>query len=181
MADRILKDSTADNEHRKFIPDLNGDTAVNVVDKEATSFLGGIAQSLITLIADFTSGLYQIKLRGATDGTLIGNKGSALNVNIESAQLSQTDYLAMSRSAGFSDGELYDKIIIGVVIPDEQAILQYELADICQFQIIVAKAGINSVQLLKQACEFYLLQENGDKLLQENLDTLRVQGLIPVI
>jgi len=91
--------------------------------------------------------------------------------------LSTADLIGMTRSAGFSDGESYDKIEAGNFSLSQQ-LLEYSLAGVCQFQIEIIDNGGGSFSITKRICTGFLLQEDGFKILQENGDALLAQGLI---
>jgi len=91
---------------------------------------------------------------------------------------SMDQVIAMARSSGFAENELFDKLVCREVANNHK-ILEYSNVDICQFQI-VAKKDSTGFSLEKRVCEFFMLQENADFLLQENGDKIKINGLIPL-
>ena len=102
-----------------------------------------------------------------THSILTGDVKTSIDINTA---------MNMTRSAGFHVGEQYDTVSTADV--NGTKLLQYDLAGICQFQVELDVDGTNFT-ITKRICEFFLLQENGDKLLQETGDALKTQGLVP--
>lgn len=93
--------------------------------------------------------------------------------------------LSMSRSSGFLENEMYDKLL-SYEVSNKHRILEYSNDGLCQFQI-VAKADGSGFSIEKRDCEFLLLQEDGNFILQEtdyvfeeDASRIKVNGLIPV-
>ena len=114
--------------------------------------------------------LIQGELTGGSDGSVIGNIGDRLKVN-------SVNILAMVRASGLNVGETYD-VIIGVPMGSD-TLVQFELAGVCQFQIVVTETS-TTFKLFKRDCVFDLLQRDGFRLLQRNGDGLLIRGIIPV-
>jgi len=109
-----------------------------------------------------------------------GKNRLAVDANISSSAPTQPDALAMVRSSGLHVGESYDRIA-GVEIIENTYSIEYSLSGVCQFIIQVENgASGESFLIQKTECEGFLLQENGDNLLQETGDVLKTQGLIPI-
>ncbi len=90
--------------------------------------------------------------------------------------IDESSALGMTRSSGLYEGETFDKIVCEDV--NGSKLIEYSLDDICQFQIELSSTGTGFV-ISRRVCEFNLLQENGDKLLKEDGDSLRTEGLVP--
>lgn len=84
--------------------------------------------------------------------------------------------LDLVRSSGLHVGEQYNRITTAAI--NGSTIIQYDLNDICQFQIELEEVS-GQYTIEKRGCEFFLLQENGDLLLQEDGFALKTQGLVP--
>lgn len=131
----------------------------------------------------FTKVINRIKLLGKDGVTVadIRTDGDGVNRVATDGVISfgnLEDIVAMTRSSGFHVNEQYDTIVSGIVDGDTK-ILEYSLDSICQFQMLIEKNGTEFV-IIKRACEFFLLQENGNFLLQETGDKIKIAGLIPI-
>ena len=85
--------------------------------------------------------------------------------------------IAMTRSAGFHDGEVYDTLIY-TDVSETVKTLEFQNEGLCRFIITATLTG-NDYTLSKALCTGFLLQENGDYLLQETGDKIIISGFIP--
>jgi hypothetical protein len=150
----------------------------------ASSGLNGrlqrIAQRLTSIFTALTDGSQQTKLKGDTDGTLIGNDGDRLLTDSYISEVKITEntiaLFGAAQSSGLLVGESYDEVrYVGAPMPS----FVYYLEGIEQFTIEITVNSQTDWRVVKALPFGFLLQENGDIILQENGDSLLVQGLIP--
>jgi len=123
---------------------------------------------------------------GATNGddgrgrmhTKISNKSSELIPFELFSDRTFQSLFTLANIAGFIESESFDLIEGGLV--NGGLIIQFTLAGICQFQLVFTLSTPLTFSIFKRPCEFFLLQQNGDKiLLQNGIDKLLIQGLVP--
>lgn len=88
----------------------------------------------------------------------------------------------LTNSSGLLVDEEFDCIMYGIGGDGDDGlnILTYQLDGVSQFQIILDLISQESFTIYKRPAEFFLLQENGDKiLLEDGLGALRTEGLTP--
>ena len=133
---------------------------------------------MIETIVKICRGIFRLK--GDTDGTLIGNDGDRLLTDSYISEVKVTEntlaLFGAAQSSGLLTGEPYDEVrYMTSPIPA----LVYYLAGVEQFFIEIIINSQTDWRVVKVLPFGFLLQENGDILLQENGDSLLVQGLLP--
>ena len=124
-----------------------------------------------------------VGIKGGTDETIIGNEGDRLKTtstsNIEDIDFSNKTLTLFNfvQSTGFLNGESYNNIIY--TVDNGFAFLSYRLNGIEQFILRINVTNQTHWEINKNFPTGFLLQENGDKILQEDSDALLAQGLLP--
>jgi len=85
--------------------------------------------------------------------------------------------LSLAMTSGLTDGETFDTIE-AAVNGSGAFVLEFSLGTICQFQLVFNLNSSISFSIVKRDCEFPLLTESGDFLVQENGDKILAQGAI---
>ena len=86
------------------------------------------------------------------------------------------DVVKLSTYLGYHEGESYDE---STYVNDGQNFIIFKLAGIEQFYLQIEYTNETDWSIKKVVPVGFLLQENGDKILQETNDAILVEGLIP--
>ncbi len=109
----------------------------------------------------------------------IGNdKATPLYTYRAFSDINYTDLLQFANNAGFLEGEAYDLIEYGIG-PNDNPIATFTLDDLSQFQLVFKINAVDNFSIQKRPAEFFLLTEQGDMVIAENGDNIKIQGLVP--